>query len=164
MTSINSPDENPEWGNIRAIDRAIFFSEYIQALENEIERVKALYKDEMALAHKNGEETADYKIVVRYATGKITKPDLTMFEAEFPEKYKEFVDIKTKEFVKNIRITKDDLDLIFPVTDENGEPMEKSRTKAYYEARDRRDEKIASILVESDISPICTLYHKGAKE
>lgn len=164
MTTIRSPDENPKWETVRAIDKAVRYAEYITALETEIQRVKAEQQLELMLAQKNKEETDEYKVVVRFAGGTATKPDLGMFEAEYPEKYQEFVDAKLAEYKTKIRITKDDLDAIFPVIDANGQPMEKSRTKEYYEARDARDERIKAILVEYKVEPQCSLYKKAVKQ
>ena len=87
-------------------------NEEIAQIEDEEKRLKMLIEDLCSQAAAEGTTSTDgWKLVVRYASGVTVKPDVSMLEVSFPERYKALFDEQVKRFRPSL--TKTDLEWLF---------------------------------------------------
>jgi len=118
-----SPDGVSGYEEIRPIDQAVMLKEYLTQIEAEETRVKALIDGCCSMARDAGETDTDgWKLVVKYASGIASKPDISMLRAEYPERYQALVDAQIKAYKPTL--AKSDLDWLFgDVPEVDREPM-----------------------------------------
>lgn len=139
-----APDTVPGYCEVDPIDRAILMKEYREALEREIVRVNAVYESECKAAVIAGyTKTQEWKLVVKYASGVSSKPDVDMLHAEYPDQYNALFDEQFKKFKP--KMTKADLKWLFL--------DEEERAKAE-----------AKILVNHPVTPQYLIMQRGAEE
>lgn len=124
MTHLYSPDEVPEFSMVRPISQAVMLQEYIDQLEDEIKRVRAM-KDEACLKAKESgnTETDEWKLQVRYASGTSKSPDITMLEVEDPAAYGRLYEEQLKSWKP--KLTKTDMDWLYEDKDQRKEMMDR---------------------------------------
>ena len=106
------PDELPEFFELPAIERAVLLKVYMAELDREMARVKTVYTEACAKAHTDGmTKTQEWKLIVKYATGISSKPDVSMLRAAYPEQYKMLYNRQFEDFRPSI--TKADLEWLF---------------------------------------------------
>ena len=112
MTGLFSPDSVDGFDQIAVLDRVVMLKEYLAQIESEEKRVKMLIEDFCAQAAAEGiTSTDEWKLVVRYASGLIVKPDVSMLEVTYPDRYKTLYDEQVKNFKPSL--TKADIEWLF---------------------------------------------------
>jgi len=147
MSGLFSPDEVKGFEELRPIDKAVMLKEYLSAVEQEESRIKMLIEDFCSQARAEDDtETEGWKLTVRYASGVSVKPDISMLETEFPEKFALLKDEQLKAFKPSL--TKADLAWLFS------------------EIPDKKDLDVvtASIMVEHPVRPQFVLQAKKEGE
>lgn len=133
--TIHSPEEIADFAGLSPIDRAVLLKDYLTRIEEEEKRVKGIIEDLLKTSVQD-EVTAtdDWRIVVRYSTGISVKPDVTMLETEFPEKYALLRDEQLKAWRPSM--TKSDVDWLFAEM-----------------SKEEREAAAAGIMVEHPVRP-----------
>lgn len=112
MTGLFSPDSVDGFDQIAVLDRAVMLKEYLAQIESEERRVKMLIEDLCSQAAADGiTSTDEWKLVVRYASGVTVKPDVSMLEVTYPDRYKTLYDEQVKNFKPSL--TKTDIEWLF---------------------------------------------------
>ena len=143
MTGLLSPDSVDGFDQIAVLNRAVMLKEYLAQIESEERRVKMLIEDLCSQAAADGTTSTDeWKLVVRYASGVTVKPDVSMLEVYFPERYKALFDEQVKNFKPSL--TKTDIEWLFADV-----------------PKDDREKLISTIMVEH---PVRTQYILQAKK
>ncbi len=144
---IEAPQESDSFGRMKAIDRAIILRDYLAYLERITNDTKATLDAALREAAENKEETDDFYVQVKYATGKTLTPDADLFKERFPAKYHAWILSEQEAF--RPRLTKKALESMW--TTEGSTAEEKKRS------REKNTEEMKSIMVEKDANPQYTL-------
>lgn len=124
MTHLFSPDEVPEFSMVSPINQAVMLQEYIDQLEDEIKRVKALKDEACWKAKETGNTDTDaWRLQVRYASGTSRSPEVDMLAVEDPEAYKRLYEEQVKKWKP--KLTKTDLEWLYDDADQRKDMMER---------------------------------------
>ena len=97
--TLHSPDAVDGFSELRSIDKAVMLRGYLLQIEEEEKRIKSLIDDCCAKAVTQNDRVTDgWKLVVRYASGVSTRPDVSMLAATYPDKYKMLYDAQIQAF------------------------------------------------------------------
>lgn len=112
MSGLFSPDEVKGFEELRPIDKAVTLKEYLAQVEAEESRIKSMIQDYCAAAREqNDTDTDGWKLVVKYASGVSSNPDIGMLETEFPERYAQLRESQLVSFKPTL--TKADVKWLF---------------------------------------------------
>lgn len=112
MTGLFSPDTVDGFENIRPIDKAVMLKEYLLKVEEEETRIKMLIEDFCSQAKADDDTDTDgWRLTVRYASGISLKPEISLLQEKFPDKYDLLVEEQMKAFRPSL--SKTDLSWLF---------------------------------------------------
>lgn len=124
MTHLYSPDEVQGFDQVRPIDRAVMLKEYLQKLDDESSRVRAIYEECCQQAREqNDVEADDWKLQIRYASGTSRSPDADMLAVEDPEAYKRLYEEQVKRWKP--KLSKTDMEWLYTDKDQRSEMMDR---------------------------------------